>query len=51
MFNTAMSNDASSFARLFAAGFGDGGFSLDTATTVDIGGKPTPLCSSTTARR
>ncbi|SHN39983.1 methyl-accepting chemotaxis protein-2, aspartate sensor receptor [Duganella sacchari] len=42
MFNTAMSNDASSFARLFAAGFGDGGFSLDTATTVDIGGKPTP---------
>jgi len=42
MFNTAMSNDASSFARLFAADFGDGSFSLDAANTVEIAGKPTP---------
>jgi len=42
VFNTAMTNEASSFARLFAAGFGDGKFTLDTAATVDIGGKPTP---------
>ncbi|MYM87834.1 HAMP domain-containing protein [Rugamonas sp. FT82W] len=42
VFNTAMTNEASSFARLFAAGFGDGKFTLDAAATVDIGGKPTP---------
>jgi methyl-accepting chemotaxis protein-2 (aspartate sensor receptor) len=42
VFNTAMMNEASSFARLFAAEFGDGAFSLDAATTVDIAGKPTP---------
>ncbi|RFP13848.1 methyl-accepting chemotaxis protein [Duganella sp. BJB475] len=42
VFNTAMTNEASSFARLFAAGFGDGKFTLDSATTVDIGGKATP---------
>lgn len=42
VFNTAMTNEASSFARLFAAGFGDGKFTLDTAATVDIGGKATP---------
>ncbi|MQA23688.1 methyl-accepting chemotaxis protein [Rugamonas rivuli] len=42
VFNTAMTNEASSFARLFAAGFGDGKFTLDPAATVDIGGKPTP---------
>ncbi|MCU6498433.1 Cache 3/Cache 2 fusion domain-containing protein [Rugamonas sp. A1-17] len=42
VFNTAMTNEASSFARLFAAGFGDGKFTLDAGATVDIGGKPTP---------
>jgi methyl-accepting chemotaxis protein len=42
VFNIAMMNEASSFARLFAAEFGDGAFSLDAATKVDIGGKPTP---------
>jgi methyl-accepting chemotaxis protein-2 (aspartate sensor receptor) len=42
VFNNAMTNEAASFARLFAAGFGDGKFSLDPATKVDIGGKATP---------
>ncbi|MRW88918.1 HAMP domain-containing protein [Duganella sp. FT80W] len=42
VFNTAMMNDASSFARLFAAEFNSARFELDPATTVDIGGKPTP---------
>ncbi len=42
VFNNAMTNEASSFARLFAAGFGDGKFALDPATKVDIGGKATP---------
>ena len=42
VFNTAMTNDAASFARLFAAGFGDGKFTLDAGATVDIGGKQTP---------
>src|SRR5471032_1074852 len=42
VFNTAMTNEATSFARLFAAGFGDGKFTLDTAAIVDIGGKATP---------
>jgi methyl-accepting chemotaxis protein-2 (aspartate sensor receptor) len=42
VFNTAMTNEASSFARLFAAGFSGGEFTLDPATTVEIAGKPTP---------
>jgi methyl-accepting chemotaxis protein-2 (aspartate sensor receptor) len=42
VFNNAMTNEASSFARLFAAGFGAGKFSLDPATKVEIAGKPTP---------
>jgi methyl-accepting chemotaxis protein-2 (aspartate sensor receptor) len=42
VFNTAMTNEASSFARLFASGFGGGEFTLDPATTVEIAGKPTP---------
>lgn len=42
VFNNAMTNEASSFARLFAAGFGDGKFALDPATKADIGGKATP---------
>ncbi|MFA9218552.1 MAG: Cache 3/Cache 2 fusion domain-containing protein [Sphingomonadaceae bacterium] len=41
VFNTAMTNEASSFARLFAAGF-EGPFTLDTSNPVEIGGKPTP---------
>jgi methyl-accepting chemotaxis protein-2 (aspartate sensor receptor) len=42
VFNTAMMNEASSFARLFAAQFSNGQFTLDPATTVEIAGKPTP---------
>jgi methyl-accepting chemotaxis protein-2 (aspartate sensor receptor) len=42
VFNSAMMNEASSFARLFAAQFSGGQFTLDPSTTVDIGGKPTP---------
>jgi methyl-accepting chemotaxis protein-2 (aspartate sensor receptor) len=42
VFNTAMMNEASAFARLFASEFKNGQFSLDPSTTVDIGGKPTP---------
>ncbi|MTV39825.1 methyl-accepting chemotaxis protein [Duganella radicis] len=42
VFNTAMMNEASSFARLFASQFSGGQFTLDPAATVDIGGKPTP---------
>ncbi|MFS2002010.1 Cache 3/Cache 2 fusion domain-containing protein [Duganella sp. CT11-25] len=42
VFNTAMTNEASSFARLFAANFSNGGFTLDPAAKVEIGGKPTP---------
>ena len=42
VFNNAMTNEASSFARLFAAGFGAGKFALDPATKVEIAGKPTP---------
>nr|WP_315401560.1 Cache 3/Cache 2 fusion domain-containing protein [uncultured Duganella sp.] len=42
VFNMAMTNEASSFARLFAAGFGDGKFALDPDTKVEIAGKPTP---------
>ncbi|MPQ57538.1 methyl-accepting chemotaxis protein [Duganella sp. FT27W] len=42
VFNNAMTNEASSFARLFASEFDDGKFSLDTANTVEIAGKPTP---------
>jgi methyl-accepting chemotaxis protein-2 (aspartate sensor receptor) len=42
VFNTAMMNEASSFARLFASDFGDGPFTLDPSATVEIAGKPTP---------
>ncbi|MDR7049306.1 methyl-accepting chemotaxis protein-2 (aspartate sensor receptor) [Duganella sp. 3397] len=42
VFNNAMTNEASSFARLFASEFDGGKFSLDPATTVEIAGKPTP---------
>ena len=42
VFNNAMTNEASSFARLFAAGFGEGKFTLDTANKVEVAGKPTP---------
>ncbi|USX12107.1 Cache 3/Cache 2 fusion domain-containing protein [Oxalobacteraceae bacterium OTU3CAMAD1] len=42
VFNNAMTNEASSFARLFAAGFGAGKFTLDPAAKVEIAGKPTP---------
>jgi len=42
VFNTAMTNEASSFARLFAAEFGDGEFALEPAAKVEIAGKPTP---------
>ncbi|MYN30266.1 methyl-accepting chemotaxis protein [Duganella levis] len=42
VFNTAMMNEASSFARLFASDFNDGPFTLDPSTTVEIAGKPTP---------
>ena len=41
LFNTTVSNEAVSFGRIFAAGF-KGGFELDTANTVDVGGKPVP---------
>jgi methyl-accepting chemotaxis protein-2 (aspartate sensor receptor) len=42
VFNSAMMNEASSFARLFASDFSDAPFTLDTANTVEIAGKPTP---------
>jgi methyl-accepting chemotaxis protein len=42
MFNKAVSSEATSFARILAAGF-DGEFSLDAENKVDIGGKPVPL--------
>ncbi len=42
VFNTAMMNEASSFARLFASDFNDAPFTLDPSTTVEIAGKPTP---------
>jgi methyl-accepting chemotaxis protein-2 (aspartate sensor receptor) len=42
VFNGAMTNEAASFARLFAAGFANGKFTLEPDTTVDIGGKSTP---------
>lgn len=41
VFNTAMMNEAGSFARLFAAEL-EGEFTLDSGNTIDIGGKPTP---------
>jgi len=41
VFSSAMNNEAGSFARLFAAEF-DGAFTLDTAASVDIAGKPMP---------
>jgi methyl-accepting chemotaxis protein-2 (aspartate sensor receptor) len=42
VFNSAMMNEASSFARLFASDFNDAPFTLDPSTTVEIAGKPTP---------
>jgi methyl-accepting chemotaxis protein-2 (aspartate sensor receptor) len=42
VFNNAMTNEASSFARLFASSFDGGKFSLDPANTIEIAGKPTP---------
>ena len=42
VFNTAMMNEASSFARMFAAQFSSGQFALDAGTTVEIAGKATP---------
>jgi methyl-accepting chemotaxis protein-2 (aspartate sensor receptor) len=41
MFDKAVSSEAVSFGRIFAAGL-PGEFSVDTANTVDIGGKPVP---------
>ena len=41
LFNTTVSNEAVSFGRIFATNFADG-FELDTAATVDIGGKQVP---------
>jgi len=45
VFSSAMNNEAGSFASLFAAEF-HGPFSLDPASTVEIGGKPTPSLKS-----
>jgi methyl-accepting chemotaxis protein-2 (aspartate sensor receptor) len=42
LFNTALRSEAGSFGRILATEFPDK-FSLDTATTVDIGGKATPV--------
>ncbi|WP_432383644.1 methyl-accepting chemotaxis protein [Duganella sp. P38] len=42
VFNAAMMNEASAFARLFAAEFKNGQFTLDPSATVEIAGKPTP---------
>ncbi|KQQ40302.1 chemotaxis protein [Duganella sp. Leaf126] len=42
VFNNAMTNEASSFARLFASEFDEGKFTLDPARTIEIAGKPTP---------
>jgi len=41
LFHKTVSSEAVSFGRVFAAGF-DGPFELDTAETVDIGGKAVP---------
>ena len=41
LFNTTVSNEAVSFGRIFATNFA-GGFELDTAATVEIGGKQVP---------
>jgi len=42
VFHSAMTDEASRFARIFASHFAQGQFTLDTATSVDIAGKPTP---------
>ena len=42
MFDNAVSSEAASFAKIFAAGL-PGDFSVDTANTVDIGGKQVPV--------
>ncbi len=41
MFDTAVTSEANSFARVLAAAF-DGEFALDTAATIDVAGKATP---------
>ncbi|MFC3457606.1 methyl-accepting chemotaxis protein [Massilia haematophila] len=41
LFNKTVSNEAVSFGRIFASEF-TGGFELDTAATIDIGGKAVP---------
>jgi methyl-accepting chemotaxis protein-2 (aspartate sensor receptor) len=42
LFNKAVSSQAVSFGRIFAAGF-DSRFELDPTATVEIGGKPVPV--------
>ena len=42
VFHSAMTDEASRFARIFASHFAQGQFTLDAASTVEIGGKPTP---------
>ncbi|GGB87447.1 methyl-accepting chemotaxis protein [Pseudoduganella buxea] len=41
LFNTAVTSEANSFARILAASF-ENQYTLDTATTVEVGGKPAP---------
>ncbi|TWI67643.1 methyl-accepting chemotaxis protein-2 (aspartate sensor receptor) [Pseudoduganella lurida] len=41
LFNTAVTSEANSFAKIFNAEF-EGGFTLDPAAPVDVGGKSTP---------
>jgi methyl-accepting chemotaxis protein-2 (aspartate sensor receptor) len=45
LFNKAVSSQAVSFGRIFAAGF-DSRFELDPMATVEIGGKPVPVLKS-----
>lgn len=45
LFNTTVSNTAVSFGKIFANGF-QGGFELDTANTVEVGGKAVPTLKS-----
>jgi methyl-accepting chemotaxis protein-2 (aspartate sensor receptor) len=42
VFHSAMTDEASRFARIFASHFAQGQFTLDAASTVEIAGKPTP---------
>ncbi len=41
LFNTAVTSEANSFARILAASF-ENQYTLDPATTVEVGGKPAP---------